>query len=671
MQPVEGERGTPAGGAGEESAPVRGASRARRLPEWAVGLAVFAVMAPLLWAFYTRHPLLYDTDSYYHLAVARLVAEAGLPDDLPWLRASAMGPGFGDKEPLFHWLLAPFAAALPPLVAGRAALVLFDALVLALLAAIGYRVVGKWGLLVPVWVGLGSLEVAWRLVRLRPELLSLAVLLLALVAAGRGRYRWLGVLAAVYALSYTAWHAFVGIFWILFVLRGVARRKWDWPLLAYPLLGAGIGLLVHPNFPANLVIWKMVAWDFFRLKQTLDVGTEIRANLTSVVVLANLGFWLVALVLWRAARDKAAESNGEVREAKAPATTTASGNDELVGLADAFGVAALVFGALYLLMSRFSLYFFPFAALWLLCVLARRGGIDARTRLPFRGSVPTVAALALAVLLCVPGVAQEAARFTRRTSPGPQQERLADRVAFGRALPAGARVAASWGDTPIYMLWAPQGRYLNALDPMLMAVPYPRAYAAQRAIFAGDEPDVPLAALAELDSRYIAWSLPDAPPRLLARLRDDPRARLLHKGFETLFALTPAPPGSFVLDWRVAAGQTVRPPAEAPLDAWPPYPRLEGEARAMEGFVDAGRVATKTCVAFAREGGAGEGGLYELAAYGPAKLWSGDEQLLAVGGGRAVLGEGVLFQLPAGRRTTVVTCPADDGRAGFYLLRLD
>ena len=34
---------------------------------------------------------------------------------------------------------------------------------------------------------------------------------------------WLGVLAAVYALSYTAWHAFVGAFWILFVLRGVAR----------------------------------------------------------------------------------------------------------------------------------------------------------------------------------------------------------------------------------------------------------------------------------------------------------------------------------------------------------------------------------------------------------------------------------------------------------------
>ena len=44
-----------------------------------------------------------------------------------------------------------------------------------------------------------------------PELLSLAILLIALWAAARGRYRWLGLLAMVYTLSYTAFHAFVGL----------------------------------------------------------------------------------------------------------------------------------------------------------------------------------------------------------------------------------------------------------------------------------------------------------------------------------------------------------------------------------------------------------------------------------------------------------------------------
>jgi hypothetical protein len=340
-------------------------------------------------------------------------------------------------------------------------------------------------------------------------------------------------------------------------------------------------------------------------------------------------------------------------------------------LADAFGLAAVCSATLYLVMSRFAIYAFPMAGLWLLFTLAANGQrIDSRVRLPFRGSLPTGLALALAALLATPGTLQELHRFTRRTDPGPRQERLADRAAFGRAMPAGARVAATWGDTAIYLLWAPQGRYLNAADPAFLALPFPRAYAVQRAVFAGEEPDVPLATWTVLDSDHIGWSRPGAPPRLLARLLADPRARPLHLGYQALFALTPAPPGSFVLDWRVVPGGTLPPPATAPYDRWPAYPRLpDGAARSMEGFVDARRVRARGCVAFARGEGAGEPGAYELAGVGPVKLWVDGELLVAAGGNGAVLGDGVTFRLPAARRVTVLACPGEDGRAGFYLLK--
>src|SRR6187549_3775506 len=98
---------------------------------WLAAVLVLAVAAPLLLVFHTRHPLLYDTDSFYHLAVAREVAHHGVLHELPWLRLSALGAGFGDKELLFHWLLAPFAAADDPLAGGRAALAIFEAAVLA------------------------------------------------------------------------------------------------------------------------------------------------------------------------------------------------------------------------------------------------------------------------------------------------------------------------------------------------------------------------------------------------------------------------------------------------------------------------------------------------------------------------------------------------------------
>jgi hypothetical protein len=106
------------------------------------------------------------------------------------------------------------------------------------------------------------------------------------------------------------------------------------------------------------------------------------------------------------------------------------------------------------------------------------------------------------------------------------------------------------------------------------------------------------------------------------------------------------------------------------VEGWPAYPRLrEPEARAMEGFVDARRVRAADCVAFARGEGTGEAGTYELAASGPVKLWVDGELLLSDGGNAAVLGEGVIFRLPAAHRLTVLTCPAEGGHNGFYLLR--
>lgn len=620
------------------------------------GLAVFLLAVPLLWAFYQRHPLLYDTDSSYHLAVARGIGEHGLEAELPLRRSAITLHGPSDGSLLFHLLLAPFASEGDPLAGGRLALALLDALVLAVIAALACRAAGWWGLLATLAVGVGALEVSWRLVRLRPELLALPLVLLGLAAAGTRRYRLIALLAALFALAYFGWHAYLGLFLLLFVFRGWARRRWDWPLALYPLLGTGAGLLLHPSLPAALLFWKLQVFDVFRLRGTLDTGSELAPSRLDVILLANLGFWAFAAICWRS-RTPGAAAERERAAAR--------------DLADAFGLGALCFAVLYLVMSRFAIYVFPLAALWLLFTIVATGQrIGTRVWLPFRGSLPTWLALALAALLATPGTVQELDRFSRRTDPGPRQQRLADRAAFGRAVAPGARVASTWGDTATYLLWAPQGLYLNAADPAFMAVPFPHSYALQRAVFAGEEPDVPLATAIGLDSDQIAWSRPGAPPRLLARLLADPRARRIHLGYQALFALTPAPPGSFVLDWRVVPGGTLPPPASARYDGWRDYPRLpDAEARAMEGFVDVRRVRAGRCVAFARRERTGERGSYELAGAGPVKLWVDDDLLVATGGNGAVLGEGVTFQLPAARRLTVLACPGAGGRAGFYLLR--
>ena len=656
---------------------------------WLATTAVFLGVWAGLALFYARHPVLYDADAYYHLAIARATAHLGRPlADLPWLRFSVLRPGFGDKEVLFHLLLAPFAALADPLAGGRLALALCNALIAAALAHLGVRALGWWGLVLPFWLFFATTESTWRLVRLRPELLSLFLLLLAAWAIARRRYRSVGALAALYTLCYTAFHVYLGLCGLLFLAFGWLRRRWEWGLLLYPLLGAGLALVAHPNFPKNLEVWVVQNVQFFARRAALDVGTEFQPNATDVVLLAQLGWLLGLLALWRSGVPEPA---GDSEAAAGVEKETAE------RAAIVFAVAALVFGVLYLLMSRFAFYFFPFATLWALFELRRRGRRLGRwTALPGRGRVPLALAFGLSLLVSLPVAKRALALFAQRTDPGPGAIRLVDRVEVGKALPAGARVAAPWRSTPIYMLWAPQARYLNTLDPVFMATPFPEVYAAQRAVFEGAEPDVPLATALDLDSDYLAIPTTGETDRLVARLAADPRVATLHRGFNGVYRLLPAANRAFVLAWRLAplrfSGPAVSPgdiPAPGSEDAtsmgsWPSYPlHPSPRGRAFEGFVDARRLeapgAPAGCIGLVHEESVASATRieYELAPMGATSV-SLDAALLAstTRDLDAVLGQGLELPVtlqPGAHRLFVVTCPARDAtaRTGFYLLERD
>jgi hypothetical protein len=628
--------------------------RRRRL--LTAGTFVLAAAVAALWLL----PLHYhwDGDSYYHLAVARSYAHGGVFHDLEWARFSAMAKGFGDKDLLFHLLLAPFAALPDASAGGQLALALLCGLLAALLADLGMRAAGPWGCLLPWLLVLTSGDFDLRLLRLRPELLALALLLLTLAALGSARYRTAGALAALFTLSYTAFHALLGVCGLLFLVQGWVRRRWEPLLIAYPALGVGLALLVHPHFPANLKIWWLQSLDYFRLKDVLDVGVEIRPEPTDEVLLKNLGWWLLPVVAWRS-------------------TVAAPPREDAAGPRDAFVVAALAFGVLSALMLRFSLYFIPFASLALLFAFAAGGRrLGAWTRLPGRGRVP----LALGLVVAIAASAPQIYAIATALSDPARYPREADLADFGRSVPPGAKVAATWGEAEAYVFFAPQGRYLNLLDPVFMAVPYPEAYRLQRRIFAGIEPDVPLAAAAGLDSDYLAVSEVDPARPLLQRLLADPRASVLHKGPHWLFQFRPDPGGSLWLDWRLAPAETGGPSAGGPSaagEAGAAYPRLgDPRLRAREGYVDLHRLGSPLrCRTFLHTWSleAPSALLFELAPYGPASLAvDGEVRAVAEDGQRAILGHGVLvpLSLPAGEhRLAVQACPSSQapGYGGFFL----
>ena len=551
-------------------------------------------------------PVIPDADSYFHLAVAREYAAGGYLEALPWARFSVLGETYGDKELLFHFLLAPFTTWTDAATGGRLALALLNAAFAAAMTFFAARALGWWSVAVPLWLYVAAPMLTFRLIRLRPELLALLVLLVLLHAAVSRRLPWVAVLAAAFALSYTAFHVVVGLplLWLLCTPR---ERDWKLPLAA--AAGATAGLLAHPGFPANLRIWWIQNVLFFTEKSRLDVGTEIGAAPLGAMLLLNLGWWAGVAVLWFFSRRSPADRRRMLF----------------------LGVAAAVFAVLTLLMQRMATYFVPLATLLLLAKL------EAAAR-------PHRARIALALLATAALSLPSSRTIARELLADSGWE--ADYAAFGHAVPRGAKVAAHWGHAELYCFWAPQGRYLNVLDPVFMAVRHPAVYEAQRRVFEGREPDVPHVAGTVLDSDYIAY--PSTSP-LFEQLQFDPRVVPVRNGLTFLGRIAPEGVRHFVRDWT-------------------PLPR-NGRA-----YVDVSAISRSRCVAVTHVETIAAPGtvVYELASYGPAQLRIDDHAPVRAHASRAVLGKGTLFRAaltPGTHRFTVTTCPAKDGGNGFYLVR--
>jgi hypothetical protein len=442
------------------------------------GTAAVFIVSFFLFAFlFLRMSILVDADSYYHLAVARWYGQEGVATPIPWARFSLLSSG-ADKEWLFHLLLIPFTLG-DAAVGGRLALAVFNAALAAVIARYAASVIGPFGFAVPVWLWIAAPPFFARAVRLRPELLALLLILIAIGAASTRRYVLFGLIAFAFTLGYTAWHVFL----FLALLWAWRDRR-----LAVPaIIGTVAGLILRPHPLANLHLWYVQNVEFFRWAGKLDVGDEIRPP-SLHTLWTSLAFLLAVALLIRRTR---------------PAWHVA--------------IAAGLFLILFTRFGRMATYVYPLVLLAVLSEKARR-------------HAPLI--LGATLLLALP-LAREPMLIDLLTHDYATE---ADLESFGRAVPPGAKVAATWGDGETYAFWAPQGRYLNVLEPLFMLARDPRAYEAQRRLFSGLDPD-PAATARELDSDFIALDVSAAPPALVRRLATDPRFRLRHRGVNALFEL--------------------------------------------------------------------------------------------------------------------------------------
>lgn len=433
-----------------------------------------AVAVPLILHFaFARVPS--DADTAYHAAVGRLVAEHGFLRSFPWTSMSWLRDHYADKELVFHLLFVPLAG-LSWITAAKIVGTLTGAAVIlssyAVLRSENVRHAWAWALLPLVT----SSAFLYRFLLVRPHVLSIALAILTLWAAARGRLLLLALVSFLYPWSYVAWLLPLALTGVAETARLMAGERIRWKPAAVVVAGLVMGVATHPN-AANLVeftwlqLGRALVENAWGGRSGLEMGTEFQpfqpaqwAELLLLAVAMAAGSLALA---WRTRRTSP--------------------------VALAFALAALGFGLATVRTARFTEYFVPFSVLAL--GLSLRPGERSRLRFaPFA---------LMAVAIAYQGY--EEFGLLRRLRDWPDRIPPYVERAMQAAVPPGAQVfTCEWGMTGYLMRALPGRRFLVALDPTFFQAHDPELYGLWYAATRRPPPDVARLVRERFGARYVA-----------------------------------------------------------------------------------------------------------------------------------------------------------------------
>lgn len=475
------------------------------------GLAVWALFVLFLALVQFSTPDLPDNDGFYHIKLAELMRTEGLKPDFPWLPLSILNAReFYDHHFLFHVALIPFTGSDLRLGAKWAA-VLFASL--AFLSA-GYVLKNQRVPLAGLWA-LGLLAVSeafiFRMSIPRAQSLSLAVLMLSIDALLRQKYRRLAALGFLYVWLYDAFPLLLIVAVVFTAALWLAERRLNPRPVLYAGLGIGLGLLINPYFPHNIVFAANHILPKLFETTAVSVGNEWYPYQTAQLLrnspLALAAFGLGALALGLSGR-------------KIDTRT-----------AFAFLLAGL-FGVMLFQSRRFIEYFPAFALLFAAFAWApilEAGRSTAPTHPNRRSALRRWLPAALMTLVLLPGAGNtllDAQDSLRASKPYTTYAGAASWLA--QNTPTGARVfQTDWDDFPRLFYYNTHNTYLIGLDPTYMSIYDPELYELWAAITQGKVAQPGAQIAGQFGARYIISDLRHA--AFLKQAASDPRLEEVYR----------------------------------------------------------------------------------------------------------------------------------------------
>nr|HMQ53730.1 hypothetical protein [Anaerolineae bacterium] len=260
----------------ERSVRARSLSLSTRLdwPFVVTGVGLWLIFAGLLATIQIASPNLPGNDDYFHIKIAQIMREEGIRPHFPWLPLTILNDEeFFDHHFFYHVLLIPFTYG-------------------------DLREGAKWvGIIFPAWtflvgwfvlhgqrvpyaalwaLGFFAVSEAFlnRLVMTRVQAVSLLMLILMLHVALKGRYRWLLPLAFIYTWLYDAFPLLLIMIGIYVATRWLFDQRLNLAPLIYTGLGVGLGLVINPYFPNNIIFIYHHIWPKLFDDSDIRVGNE-------------------------------------------------------------------------------------------------------------------------------------------------------------------------------------------------------------------------------------------------------------------------------------------------------------------------------------------------------------------------------------------------------------
>ncbi|MFA6584504.1 MAG: hypothetical protein WCS77_09425 [Elusimicrobiaceae bacterium] len=421
-------------------------------PPYADGILLSVTLGILALLAYTliRANVLFEVDGYYHIAVTKLTLEHGFMNSFPWAQFSVMKDHYADKDLLLHIMAMPFALFFEnPVTAAKCAILLLESVFLFFLAfLLRKRVNGAVAGLVLALLFMSPTFTMYFLY-FRPGTLA-ALFTMAGIYFLIGKRHWaVFIVGALFSLSHISSFTLIYFAVMCEAVRWFHSREFFFKNILFSFLGVAAGILVHPNFPNNMLAIYINAFltpIYAAADKGINFAGELYAADTKDALFDNFPVFGVFLTLLLA---------GFVRNVKYSLST------------------AVYFGATvtyFLLAMKGNRFWFPAVPLAVLTLGSFAGDWN-ETSADATPKERTNAFILWLVWLCAAGVFFPYSVKDLNKRIKTKTKFSEDYVQAGKwmnaNLPKGEVIYHSvWADSPYFICYNPGDYYLAVLDPI-------------------------------------------------------------------------------------------------------------------------------------------------------------------------------------------------------------